>query len=202
MAAITTTQVSKASSELAAMRRSLAGWLKYRTINDGVLTGTVIPKKPAGYAKRTIASARDMANEQDLADKLHALLAEVMPDAHLPNADLRSNPNGAVELAKIALSGSAPITTMAPVPAGSTHPWLWPVLIVGGLLLAVTTAIRTAADVAKDSEEKACIMAGACTDYGFWLKAGGVALLAWVVWRELGVGETLRSIIASKGRLH
>ncbi len=64
----------------------------------------------------------------------------------------------------------------------------------------VTTAIKTAADVAKDSEEKACIMAGACTDYGFWLKAGGVTALAWFAWRELGLGDTIKSLIKSKRR--
>lgn len=73
-------------------------------------------------------------------------------------------------------------------------------LIVGGLLIAVTTAIKTAADVAKDSEEKACIQAGACTDYGFWLKAGGVTALVWFAWRELGVGDVVKSVVRSKRR--
>jgi hypothetical protein len=57
----------------------------------------------------------------------------------------------------------------------------------------VTTAIKTAADVAKDKEEKACIQAGACTDYGFWLKAGGVTALLWLAWRELGLREAVHS---------
>jgi hypothetical protein len=68
-------------------------------------------------------------------------------------------------------------------------PWLWPVLIVGAVFLAVTQAISSAADVAKDHEEKACIQAGACTDYGFWLKAGGIAMLAWLAWNKLGGRE-------------
>ncbi len=201
MTAITTGQVSTAAAELAAMRSSLASWLKFRTINDGVLSGQIVAKKPAGYAKRAITSGRDMAAEQDLANKLSALLTELMPNARLPNADLRSNPNGAVDLARIALTGQAPVTANSPSATGSVaHPWMWPVLIVGGLLLVVTTAIKTAADVAKDSEEKACIMAGACTDYGFWLKAGGVTALAWFAWRELGLGDTIKSLIKSKRR--
>lgn len=202
--AITTTQVSKAAGELAHMRRSLAGWLKYRTLNDRVLAGTVTTlRKPIGYAQRVIAGSRDVAAEQDLADKLHTLLSEIMPQAQLPSADLRSNPQGAVQLAQIALSGSAPVMSSGPAAVGAfpgaTHPWLWPVLIVGGLLLAVTTAIKTAADVAKDSEEKACIEAGACTDYGFWLKAASVIGLSWFAWTQLGVGEVVRSF-TKKGR--
>lgn len=201
MAAMTTIQVSTAAAELAQMRASLASWLKFRTINDAVLAGQIVAKKPAGYAKRAITAGRDMAAEQDLADKLSALLAELMPDVRLPNADLRSNPNGAVELARIALSGKPPVSSNSAVATGSVaHPWMWPALIVGGLLLAVTTAIKSAADVAKDSEEKACIMAGACTDYGFWLKAGGVTALAWFAWRELGLGDTIKSLIKSKRR--
>jgi len=200
MGAITIKQVSKATAELASMRRSLAGWLKYRTINDGVLAGTVATRKPKGYAQRAIAGARDTASEQDLADKLSTLLAEIMPDVQLPNADLRSNPHGAVQLAQIALNGSAPVMTTAPSATGATHPWLWPVLIVGGLLLGVTTAIKSAADVAMTKEQTACIEAGACTDYGFWLKAGGIAMLAWFAWRELGVGDVVKSVIKSKRR--
>lgn len=200
MAAITTAQVSTAAAELHAMRRSLAAWLKYRTLNDNVLTGALVPTKPAAYAKRVIAAGRDNAAEQDLADKLSALLGELMPDVRLPNADLRSNPNAAVQLAKIAMGGNAPVTAAAPSATGSTHPWLWPVLIVGGLLLGVTTAIKSSADVAMESEHLACIKAGACTDYGFWLKAGGIVALSWFAWRELGVGDVVKSAIKSKRR--
>jgi hypothetical protein len=58
------------------------------------------------------------------------------------------------------------------------------------------TAIKSSADIAKDHEEKACIMAGACTDYGFWFKAGGLFALAWFAWEKLGV----RDLVAKKGR--
>jgi hypothetical protein len=195
--AISPRKVKTAAQELAAMRRSLASWLHYRTLNDGVLAGTVQTKKPLAYAQRHIASARDMGTEQDLASKLHTLLSEIMPDAALPNADLRSNPSGAVQLAKIALAGKAPSSSPSAVGGVSaSHPWLWPVLIVGGLLLVVTTAIKSAADVAAQKEQDACIEAGACTDYGFWLKAGGVAMIVYIAWKELGLGELVR------GKLH
>lgn len=170
------------------MRRALGGWLKYRTLNDRVLAGTARTRVPLSFAQRAVAQGRDRATEQDLATKMAALLSQIMPGAALPEADLSMNPNGAVDLAQIALRGgaqvSSPTATGSIMGAGGV-PW-WPVLIVGGLLLTVTTAIRSAADVARDREEKACIQAGACTDYGFWLKAGGVAILAWVLWDRLG----------------
>jgi hypothetical protein len=199
MTAITTTEVQKAAAELARMRGSIAGWLKYRMLNDQVLAGTARVRKPLPYAQRVVLGARDLAVEQDLATKLSALLGAVMPGQPLPSADLQTNPQGAVQLAQIALQGgsvvSSPTATGGILGAGG-HPWLWPALIVGGLLLTITTAIKTAADVAKDHEEKACIEAGACTDYGFWLKAGGVVALVWFAWEKMGV----REILTKKGR--
>lgn len=197
---ITTPEVQRAAAELARMRGALTGWLKYRTLNDRVMAGTAKVRKPLSYAQRVVASGRDMAAEQDLASKLYALLGAVMQGQTLPNADLRSNPQGAVQLAQIALMGGTQVAS--PVATGGLggmfgaagHPWLWPVLIVGGLLITVTTAIKTAADVAKDREEKACIEAGACTDYGFWLKAGGVLALAWFAWTHAGGREMVHSI--------
>lgn len=203
--AITTTEVQKAASELAKMRRSLAAWLKYRTLNDQVLAGTIQKiRKPISYGQRVITASRNMANEQDLADKLYALLSQLMPGQTLPNANVSANPNAAVQLAQIALQGADGQVMQSAAGVGGflstpSHPWLWPVLIVGGLLLIVTTAIKTSADVAKDQEEKACIEAGACTDYGFWLKAGGIVALSWFAWRELGVGDVVKGFIHKKG---
>jgi hypothetical protein len=192
---MTKSDVSEAAAELAKMRRSLAAWLRFRTTNDKVLAGTHRTRVPLAFAQRTILGHRDLAVEQDLADKLSALLGELMPSAQLPNPDLSRNPNAAVQLATIALAGASP---MAPASSSSlgglgagSPPWLWPVLIVGGLLLAITTAIKTAADVAKDQEEKACIQSGACTDFGFWLKIGGVAMLAYVAWNS-GLGGVVK----------
>jgi hypothetical protein len=201
-APISTREVQAAAAELTRMRSSLAAWLRYRTLNDRVLAGTAPVKKPLTYAQRVVAGGRDMAVEQDLANKLHALLEVVMAGQDLPNADLRSNPAGAVQLAQVALMGG--VSVPSPVATGgllsaASHPWIWPAIIVGALLVTVTTAIKTAADVAKDREEKACIEAGACTDYGFWLKAGGALAIAWFAWKELGVREAVHSF-TKKGR--
>ena len=193
---ITTNDLRTAAAELARMRRSLSSWLHVRALNDQVLAGTISKiRKPLSYAQRVVAGHRDMAAEQDLATKLAILLGEIMPDAQLPNADLTANPNGAVQLAMVAITGQVPVQATSPQSAGAIAlPWLWPALIVGAVLLTVTTAIKTQADVAKDAEEKACIEAGACTDYGFWLKAGGIAAAAWVAW-QMGVGEHVKSAL-------
>lgn len=194
--AITTNEVRAAASELARMRGSLASWLRYRQLNDQVLAGTARVRKPIDYAKRVVATSRDVALEQDIATKLHSLLEVVMPGMALPSADVRANPSAAVQLAQIALAGGSVVSS--PTAAGGifagAQPWLWPALIVGAVLLTVTTAISTAADVAKDREEKACIMAGACTDYGFWLKAGGIVALGWFAWTQMGGRELVHSV--------
>lgn len=194
MAAITQTGVAKASTELAAMRRSLKAWLKFRSINDAVAAGTAPTKKPLAYAQRAVRTMRDQAAETELAVKLHALLSAINPDARLPS--------DAVSLAQIAITGQFPPSSPSAVGGlfSSPHPALWPALIVGGLLLAFTTYVRTQADVAKDAEEKACIEAGACTDYGFWLKAGGVLAFAWFAWKELGADELVRGMFKKGGR--
>lgn len=193
-AAITVPDVQVAAAELARMRRSLAAWLKFRALGDRVLAGTVVPRKPILYAQRVIASSRAEGFEQDLATKLSALLGALMPGQRLPQADLSVNPMGAVQLAQIALQGGA--VARSPSATGNlgaaAHPWLWPVAIVGGLLLVVTTAIKTSADLAAQKEQNACIEAGACTDYGFWLKAGGVLFLAWFAWEKMGVSDLVK----------
>lgn len=183
--------VTKAKAELEHMKRSLAGWLKYRKLNDAVAAGTAPTKKSTAYAKSVVTTARDWDAERRLAKQLYVLLSESFPDAQLPEPDLDKNAQAAVQLATIAIRGPGAATASAE-PQGAV--WLWPVLIVGGLLLAVTTAIKTAADVAKEKEHNACIAAGACTDYGFWLKAGGVTALVYVAW-QVGLGERVRKAL-------
>lgn len=192
MAPVSTLEVQKATAELRKMRGALAQWLKYRRMNDEVTQGVRATKKPRALAVQIIAQQRDLATEQKLADQLHTLLSEVMPDAALPAPSVQANPLAAVQLAQIAITGQPPPTTSTPTATGSTQPWLWPVLIVGGLLLAVTTAISSYADVAKSQEQYACIQAGACTDYGFWLKAAAVVGLGWFLWTQTSLPQTVR----------
>ena len=188
MAPVKRGDVQRASLELERMRRSLRSWLTYRMRNDSVMAGRAPAKDPSVIARI------DRTAEQPLADRLHALLSEVMPDARLPNSDLRVNPGAAVELANIAITGAAPAA--GPVATGNI-PW-WPVLIVGGLLLAVTTAVKSYADLAAERERYACIKAGACTDYGFWLKLGGIAVVGWFLWEKVGVGERVKALVRGR----
>jgi hypothetical protein len=195
MTAISASDVSKAKLELDRMRSSLSDWLRFRAMNDKVIAGQVKTNKPLSYARVVIEQNRDTAVEQKLASQLSVLLAECFPSARLPNPDLTVNPNAAVQLAQIAVSGNPPAALAAPESQGMT--WLWPVLITGGLLLAVTTAIKTTADVAKQREEIACIEAGACTDYGFWIKAASIATLAYLA-VHLGALDTIKDVFKRK----
>lgn len=191
--AITKGDVQRARVELDRMRGSLKGWLKYRTLNDAVAAGNAPTTKPREYARMVVSQSRDWAAEQKLAKQLYTLLAEVMPDAQLPQPDLSTNPRAAVQLAQIALDGGAQLSS--PEAQGAIA-WWWPAIIAGAALLTITTIVKTSADVAKEKERIACVQAGACTDYGFWLKAGGVAALVWVAW-SMGLGERVRK--AMKG---
>lgn len=195
-AAISAADVSRAKHELDRMKRSLTEWLKFRTLNDAVVAGSAPTKKPRAYAVAVIGN-RNMDVEARLAKQLYVLLTESFPDAAIPSPDVTVDPQAAVTLARIAISGVAPAASSTPAATGAT--WLWPVLIVGGLLLAVTTAIQSSADVAKTQEQTACIEAGACTDYGFWLKVGGISALGYVLW-QMGVGGHVKRALAPKRR--
>jgi len=189
-ALVSKTDVQRAKVELDRMRGSLKSWLKFRTLNDAVVTGTAPTKKPRKFAVEVITQSRDWGYEQKLAKQIYVLLSETLPGVQLPDPDIATNPQAAVQLAKIAIDGPP---SSSPQAQGAWY-LSWPVLIVGGLLLAITTTIRSVADVAKDREEKACIQAGACTDSGFWLKAGGIAALVYVAW-QMGLGERVKKAL-------
>lgn len=195
-------KVAHARMELARMRSALRSWLTYRAKNDLVMAGGV-PKGREGKlradARIIISDARSrgtLANpghvdvtttelEQKLATQIHTLLSELMPNARLPNPDVRQNPRAAVELAQIALGDRVLAPGLGNI---STVPWL-PIAIVGGVLLTITTAIKSHAELAAERERIACIKAGACTDYGFWLKVAALAGIGWFAWTQLGLKE-------------
>lgn len=193
---LTTSDVAHARTKLKRMRRVLVKWLELRALTDKVASGALTTKKPNARAIAEAQVAQRPTTEIRLAKKLHALLSTIEPDVSLPNPE---EPNAAVAMAIFAIDGKMPGDGatkggMSGI-GGAAHPWMWPALIVGGLLLAVTTAIHSAADVVKDREEKACIQAGACTDYGFWLKAAVIVGGAWFVWEKLGVGDKVKGAI-------
>jgi hypothetical protein len=190
----TTSDVQRAKLELGRMKTALKSWLAYRQRNDLVLAGSAPEgRKLRPGAKLLVAAARDPSLEQKLATQIHTLLSEVMPDAKLPNPDVRANPHAAVELAQIVTGDRVVQTGLAGIGIASVGhiPWL-PLAIVGGVLLAITTAIKSQADLAAEKERIACIQAGACTDYGFWLKWGAIATVGYLAWTKWGLRERVQ----------
>lgn len=179
--------VQRAKVELDRMRGALKKWLKYRTLNDAVLAGRAPTKKPRAFAKAIIEQSRDVTSEGKLAKQLYVLLSETLPGVQLPNPDVEVNPQAAVQLARLVVEGPSP---GSPAAQGAWYA-SWPVLVVGGLLLAVTTVVRSMAELAERREYYACVQSGACSDEGKWLKWGGIAALAYVAW-QLGLGERIK----------
>lgn len=187
---VSRSDVQRAKVELDRMRGSLKAWLKFRTLNDAVVAGTAPTKKPRAFAREVIAQSRDWDAEAKLAKQLYVLLSETMPGVQLPEPNVVVNPQAAVQLAQIALNGPP---SSSPQAQGAWYT-SWPIMIVGGLLLAITVTVSSIANVAKDREEKACIQAGACTDSGFWLKIGGVSMLVYIAW-QMGLGERVKKVL-------
>jgi hypothetical protein len=189
-AIVSKADVQRAKIELDRMKGSLRKWLKYRTLNDAVLEGRAPTKKPRAVAEAIIKSSRDITAEGKLARQIHVLLAETMPGIALPDPDVLTNPQAAVQLARIVVDGPP---EASPSAQGAWYT-SWPVLVVGGLLLAITTVVRTMADAAERREYYACVQSGACADQGQWLKWGGIAALAYVAW-QLGLGERVKKAL-------
>lgn len=208
-APITKTQAVMAKAELKRMRRSLARWLKYRTINDQVAAGAAsqvktplfktpgaVPPPAAVMALRVRRQRLD--GEQELALQLHTLLSEVFDGQALPNPDVTQNAAAAVQLAQIAIGGKLPGEVAAPQAQGMS--WVWPVVIVvGAIAFVITTAIRSSADRQAEAERYECIKAGKCTDTGFWLKLGGIAVVGWIVWDKMGAGARITGLFRKGG---
>lgn len=188
--AITKQENAHAKKEIRRLRRSLKGWLEFRKRNDEVAAGLRKARISQETAAERLPQVRDWALEQRMALELHALLGEIFDSSKLPSPDISKDPQAAVKLAQIAVSGKLPEEATSPSPQGMI--WLWPAAVVVGLLLVtIMTKISSDADVAKEKERLECIKTGACTDYGFWLKVGGIALGAWIVWDKFGLREAV-----------
>ena len=197
VANVSAAETVHAESVLRNMRSSLKGWLKYRRINDEVASGKRKVKVSPAYLAR-ILPPRDYVLEQRLANEIHALLSEVMDAGQLPDPNLNRDPDAAVKLAAIAITGKLPGEAQSPSAQGII--WLWPVVIVVGLvLMTISSKIKADADLAKEKEHYKCIKSGECTDYGFWLKVGGVALAAWIIWDKFNLRGQVKGLLKGKG---
>jgi hypothetical protein len=157
---------------------------------DAVRVAEAAGGKPA-------SSSGHRASPSSRASDLHALLSEVFDASSIPSPDLNRNPNAAVALAQIAISGRVPGDMATPQAAGFI--WLWPlVIVVGGIAFVLASKIRNDAETAQEREHYQCIRDGHCTDSGFWLKVGAVGFLGWLAWDRLGVGDRVKGLIKKR----
>lgn len=157
----------KAASELQKMKASLGRWLSYRARTDA---NTPPAKKAALRFSR-------LKDEQRLAQNLAKLLTE----AGFQN--LPTDAGAAPGLAEMVLRDEVG----SPQSQG-----FWMLLIpVAGAVFLISYWIRSQADLAAEKERIRCIESGACTDSGFWMKVGGISLLAYLAWDKFGGKEAV-----------
>lgn len=204
---LTAQQARAAKTELKKMRRALEGWLRYRAINDRAAAGqakAALLKRPGAKAPPPPVIALRLrreraAYEQGLANDLYALLAEVFGGEALPSPDVGKDPQAAVKLAMIAVSGKLPGEGSAPTATGLI--WLWPLaLVLGAVAFVLSSKIRSDAETAQERERLQCIRDGHCTDSGFWLKVGAVGFLGWLAWDRMGLGQRVTGAFRRGGR--
>jgi hypothetical protein len=164
--AVSSKEKALAKRELDRMRGALKGWLRYRNL---------LAAPPA-----VVSPTEFSPLELRMGKRLFVLLSEMFDSSQLPSE------NDPIALAQIAVSGKLPGEVATPTPTGLI--WLWPVAIVVGLVLVtIVTKIRADAETAQEAAHLKCVETGRCTDYGFWLKFGGIALAAWIVWDKFGL---------------
>lgn len=174
---------AKASESIKGMQKSLKRWLGYRNAMNAAAG-----KMPAEAVAKL---RRDrLATEQALANHLHGLLTECgASGSAIPTADVSADPDAAAKLAEIAILGKAPDGSTMPQATG----FFWLLAIpVAGVVLIVSQWIKGKADLAMEQERRRCIESGACTDEGFWLKWGAIAVLGWLAWDKFGIREAVR----------
>lgn len=188
----------QAEAALKQMQSSLRGWLKFRKRMDDYVAGKVKPPAlfrrakplPPAVVGATLRAER-FSSEQDLAETLHALLVECgVPAASLPAPDVRIDPNAAVKLATIAIEGKTPTEVANKTATGIV--WFVLLIPIAGVVMVISQFIKSRADVQKEKERIRCVESGACTDAGFWLKVGAVAITAWLAWDKFGLREAVK----------
>jgi hypothetical protein len=183
------------------MRNRLEDWLKFRTTLDEYAAGKRKGAPawlrnpgskpiPPGIIKSTLRRDR-FPVEQDLAETLFALLVECGLDGStLPQPNVSVDPDAAAKLAQIAVCAKTP--TEKPEAQGLGFPFWMLAIPIAGVVLVLAQLIKSKADVAVETERLRCIESGACTDAGFWLKVGSIAVVAWLAWSKLGIREMVK----------
>jgi hypothetical protein len=123
---------------------------------------------------------------------LYGLLIEMGCNAaSLPKPDVATDPDAAAKLAVIAIKGICP-SDATPQPQALGIFWFAIAIPIAGVAFVISQSIKSKADVAKHEAEIRCRESGACTDAGFWLKWGAIAVGAWVVWDKFGLKEKFK----------
>jgi hypothetical protein len=190
----TPAEKAKAEQRIKKLRRSLTRWLKKRRVNDQAAMGLIKAKVPVSVLAKSLPLERDWNTEQRLAFRLHTLLSEVMDAASLPDPDISKDPNAAARLAEIVISGKLPAEARGPSSQGLLPLlFIWPVVIVIGMVMFSSMAkAENDADLLTLKEENRCKETGACTDEGFWLKWGAIAVVGWIAWDKFGLKEKFK----------
>jgi hypothetical protein len=199
MASLSTPTRQQAEAAVRGMKGELRSWLKFRGImNDYVAGKRQAPKLlrnpgarplPPAVVGQTLSRER-FAGEQDLAETLYGLLCEMgLEPRSLPRPDVSRDPDAAAKLAQIAIAGKTPSEAASPSAQGLV--WFVLAIPVAGIVLIISQMIKSKAEVQKEQERLRCIESGACTDSGFWLKVGGIAITAWLVWDKFGLREVV-----------
>lgn len=194
---VSTRDKAQAEKQLKMMKRSLQAWLKVRNKLDAAASGQVKANVPASVVADMLPRVRDWQQEAKLAAYLHNLLSQVFDAQKLPKPDISKDPNAAVKLAEIAISGTLPSEAPSQSPQGIV--WLWPAVVLAGLVMVtMITKIRTEADVAKHKEEIECRKLGLCSDTEYYLKLGGLAVAGWFLWTKAGLGQRVKKMLSGR----
>lgn len=159
-----------AQQKLVEMRRSLANWRAARLLNDE-LTRKGVPD-PMGTLKQ----------DEELRGKLIQYLTTLYPDAALPMSTLM--------LAEMVIVG--PEKYLPPPKAPSAQGFL-PLLLVGGVVLALMYTVSTIAENARIAEERKLCARGVtayCPGTPWW-KWAALAGVTYFVARETTIFERL-----------
>lgn len=174
----------QAEVALKKMQKSLKGWLKVRQRMD-----SFVARNPTAPVAASLRKQR-FATEQDLAENLYSLLFETGIDpSSLPSPDVSADPGAAVKLANVAIAGKAPSEVASAQAQGIA--WFVLAIPVAGVVLVLSQFIKSKAEVAKAQEERICKQSGDCTDEGFWLKWGAIAVISWLAWDKFGLREAV-----------
>lgn len=184
---------ANAKREVEKMKSSLRSWLAYRERLDAAADGSTPGKFPPETVRAIVAAYRDSSVELNMARELHALLSQVVDPSTLPSP---TSEDAAVKFARLVVNGSLESSVPTPQAQG-----IWPlVILAGAIVLTLVVAVRSWADVAKEREHYACIRAGACTDYGAWLKWGVIFGVGYVVWTQTDLKNQISGIFGKAGR--